>query len=309
MAFSIKFKGYDPIPAIIVNLSNQQIESFADLNKIDDRDVMEIHFGELTDFDVLIAIYSDENALSEITIIDGDSNEYIYYDYTICISLSLTSVESTTDIALAEKHWIMKLAQLTEIDKRLRQIVDTINKSPATMTLEEYKQARIDQSKALLAKYLDTHPLITNVKNGIFAPYSASTDKQNLFVAQFISYYFNTQAGIEDSMSWNEKGKPCTAWTIEECIAFMNAMKLYTKPLVSAQQQYEVDLLALNTKAEVEAYEIDYSKINTSNGKSWWVGYTTDEVRRLNEYYGITDEKPDDADAFLNGTLQNETVE
>lgn len=298
MAYMIKFKGINPIPAIIVFSNNEQIESHEDINKIDDRSVLEIHFNELTEFETLMEAYRSDDALSEITIIDGD-NEYIYYDYIIRISLSLTSVAPSNESNVAEKHWIMKLAQLTETDKRLRMIVDTINKSPATMTLEEYKQARIEQSKDLLNKYLDTHPLITAVKNNIFAPYNATVDKQNLFMAQFVLYYFNTNAGIEDTMNWNEKGKPCTTWTMEECVNFANSMKAYTKPLVSAQQQIEVDILALTSKADVEAYEIDYSKVNAPNGKTWWVGYTADEIRQLNDYYGITNEKPDSADVYL----------
>lgn len=298
MSTEIKFKGMDPIPAIIVLGSKEQIESFEDINKIDDREVVEIHFGELTDFDTLMAAYRSDDALSEITIIDGD-NEFIYYDYIIRVSLSLTTVEAESGSGMAAKRWIMKLAQLTETDKRLRMIVDTINKSPATMTLEEYKEARIEQTKQLLQKFLATHPLISNCKNNIFAPYNATTEKQNMFVAQFALYTFNKQAGIEDTMTWNECGKPCTIWTDAECITFMNHMKAYTKPLVSAQQQYEVDILALNTKAEVEAYEIDYSKVPSTNGQSWWVGYTTDEIKRLNDYYGVTTEKPKDADAYL----------
>lgn len=298
MSFSVKFKGLDAIPAIVVYCSNQQIESFADINKIDDRDVIEIHFSENTEFDTLMEAYRSDDALSEITLSDTNE-EYIYYDYVIRVSLSLTSVSSDTEVGIAQNHWIMKLAQLTETDKRLRQIVDTINKSPATMTLEEYKEAKIAQSKTLLEKYLDTHPLITNVKNDIFGEYSATVDKQNLFISQCITYFFNTQAGIEDEISWNERRKPCTTWTIEECTRFMNVMKAYTKPLVSAQQQYEVEIRALNTKAEVEAFNIDYSAVNAPNGKEWWVGYTTDEIKRLNEYYGITDTKPIDADSYL----------
>ena len=312
MAFSVKFKGMDPIPAIIVYSSKQQIESFDDINQIDDREVIEIHFDELTDFDTLMEAYRDDDHLQEITLSDSVTNsEYIYYDYIIRVFLSLTSVESTSDedIALSEKHWIMKLAQLTNTDKKLRQIVDTINKSPATMTLQEYKEAKIVQSKDLLQKYLNDHPLISNCKNNIFAPYNATSEKQNLFVSQFALYYFNTNAGIPDTMTWNECGKPCTEWTVEECLVFMNAMKAYTRPLISAQQQYEVNLLALNTKAEVEAYNIDYSTVPAPNGKPWWVGYTTDEILRLNEYYGITDKKPEGAEAVLNGEdpLQIET--
>jgi hypothetical protein len=118
---------------------------------------------------------------------------------------------------------------------------------------------------------------------------------------QCVTYYFNTVNHIEDTLMWNERGKPCTVWTMEEALKFMNAMKAYTKPLVSAQQQYEVDLLALPDKAAVEAYVIDYSTIPVPNGRSWWVGYTVAEVQLLQEHFGDTEEKPKGADEYLHG--------
>ena len=300
MEYSVKFKGMDPIPAIVVFSEKKEVDSYADLNVSDKREILEIRFKDLTDFELLMSAYRSDEALSEITIIDTNgTDEFIYYDYIIRISLAFTSVESS-EIATAENQWIMKLAQLTETDKRLRQIVDTINKSPATMTLEEYKVAKIEQSKELLEKFLYYNPLITSAKNDIFAEYTATTDKQNQFVGQFVSYYFNTQMGIEVNIYWNERGKPCSVWTVEQGLAFMNAMKAYTKPLVTAQQQFEVNINACTTKAEVEATNINYASVPTANGRSWWVGYTADEVRRLIEHYGDTEVKPDDADAYLN---------
>ena len=304
MSFFVKFKGMEPIPALIVFSSKESIESFEDLQKVNDREVIEIHFGELTDFDTLMEAYRDDNALSEITL-TSSNDEYVYYDYIIRVSLSLKAVESETP-GMATNHWIMKLAQLTEVDKRLRQIVDTINKSPSTMTLEEYKAAKIDQSKEMLEKFLYTHPLVTNAKNDIFAEYTATTDKQNQFISQIITWYFNSQMGIEDTIYWNERSKPCTVWSTEECVTFMNAMKAYTKPLVTAQQQFEVAINNCKTKAEVEATNIDYNTVVSPNGRKWWVGYTSDEVRRLIDYYGDTDEKPSGADKYLHPDTNNE---
>ena len=299
MDLLVKFKGMEFMPIIDFSSNEETVESYADVNKIDDRRVLRIHFKDLTDFETLMEAYRDDDHLSEITIKnESNDEEYIYSDYVIRVSLAFTSVPNTNDLT-AENHWIMTLAQLTPADKKLRLIVDVVNKSPATMTLDEYKRTRIDESKLMLQRYLESHPLISNCKNGIFAPYNATTEKQNLFVSQFALYTFNTQAGIPDTMTWNESGKPCTPWTTEECIVFMNAMKAYTKPLVSAQQQYEVDILNAATKTEVEAINIDYDKVHAPNGKQWYTGYTTEEIQRLNDYYGITDEKPYDADEYL----------
>ena len=304
MSYTIKFKGIDTIiPAIIVYSSKQQVTSYADINKIDNREVLQIHFPELTDYNLLMQAYSSEDALSEITITDSDNSQYIYMDYVIRVSLSLNAVESDpTDLMnLAANQWIMTIAQLTPTDKELRKIVDTINGSPSALTLQEYKEARIAQSKTLLEKFLNDHPLISACKNNIFAPYTATTEKQNLFMNQCVTYYFNTINHIEDTLMWNERGKPCTVWTMEEAIKFMNGMKAYTKPLVSTQQQYEVDILALPDKAAVEAYVIDYSTVPVPNGRLWWVGYTVTEVQLLIEHFGDTEEKPKGADEYLHG--------
>ena len=302
MSYTIKFKGMDAIiPAIIVYSSKQQVTSYADINKIDNREVLQIHFPELTDYNLLMQAYSSEDALSEITITDEDNSQYIYMDYVIRISLSLNAVENDLDANTAANHWIMTVAQLTETDKELRRMVDTITQSPSTLTLQEYKEVRVEQSKTLLQKFLNDNPLITNCKSGIYAPYSATMDKQTLFMNQCVCYYFNKLNGIEDTIMWNERGKPCTVWTMEEALPFMNAMKAYTKPLISAQQQYEVDILALPDKAAVEAYVIDYSQVPAPNGRAWWVGYTADEVRRLIEHFGDTETKPNGADEYLHG--------
>ena len=302
MSYTIKFKGMDAIiPAIIVYSSKQQVTSYADINKIDNREVLQIHFPELTDYNLLMQAYRSEDALSEITITDEDDGQYIYMDYVIRVSLSLNAVENDQDANTAANHWIMTVAQLTETDKELRRMVDTITQSPSTLTLQEYKEVRIEQSKTLLEKFLNDHPLISACKNNIFAPYTATTEKQNLFMNQCVTYYFNTVNHIEDTLTWNERGKPCTVWTMEEALKFMNAMKAYTKPLVSAQQQYEVDLLALPDKAAVEAYVIDYSTIPVPNGRYWWVGYTVTEVQLLQEHFGDTEDKPKGADEYLHG--------
>jgi hypothetical protein len=309
MPISIRFKGLEPMDIITYEISTERVESYADINRIDNRHLIKIHFNELTEFETLMEAYRNDDALSEISIINSNGEEVIFTDYMIRMSLSLTSVSGGDDASLAVNHWIMTLAQLTPTDKKLRLIVDTINKTSSTMTLDEYKYAKIDQSKVLLQKYLMEHPLISNCKSGIFAPYNATIEKQNLFIGQYALYVFNKQAGIEDVMTWNECGKPCTVWNDNTCIGFMNAMKAYTKPLVSAQQQYEVDIMAATTKTEVESMNIDYSEVETANGKDWWIGYTTEEIQRLNEYYGLTDEKPIDADDYLGKNNTEETEE
>ena len=122
---------------------------------------------------------------------------------------------------------------------------------------------------------------ISDCKDGIYAPYTATMEKQSMFSSQYAAYLANKMAGIDDIMTWNEHGKACVPWTDENCIAFMNDMKAYVMPLVSAQQQYEEYINTLTTKAEIETCEIDYSLVETTNGKESWIGHTRAEVAEL----------------------------
>ena len=282
--YKIKFKGIDEeIPAItIISASDVDVESQSDLVSKDKRKVMHIHFPEGINDVLLRKIYASEDALSEITIIIEETSEvYVHLDYMIQVSLSLQPFGDADEIAMyGPMRWIMSLAQLTEADRQFRQLVGERAKNVNYMTLDEYRNYKIDVSKSKLNDYLENNCLISDCKDGIFAPYTATMEKQNLFSSQYAAYMANKLAGVDDIMTWNEHGKSCIPWTDDACIAFINAMKAYVKPLVSAQQHYEEQINLLTTKAEIEAYDIDYSKVETVNGKEIWIGHTRAEISR-----------------------------
>lgn len=298
---NIQFKGMtETIPAIIVYSGKEEIASVDDRVTKATRPVLEINFPETVEYDTLMKAYRDENALSEISIIQEGGSTFVHMDYMIRVSLALVAYENEADAKLyGANRWIMKLAQLTETDKQLRETVAKVTNSVAYMTLDEYKQSKIQQSKTDLETYLTNTPLISACKDGIYAPYTATTEKQQLFVSQYASYSANKAAGIEDQMTWNERGKSCVPWTDLECLTFMNDMKKYTKPLVSAQQHFEENVLKLTSKADVESASLDYSTVETVNGKEWWIGHTVEEVAALIEAYGNTDTEPEDVNGVL----------
>lgn len=293
--YRIKFKGIDDeIQAIVAfSAGDVDVNSQMDLVNNDKRQVMHIHFPENTNMDVLMKAYTSEDALSEIAIINEDTSEaFIHLNYMIQISLALQPYGTSDDIAMyGPNRWIMSLAQLTEADKQFRQLVGETAKNVNYMSLDEYRNYKIGVSKSKLNEYLENNCLISDCKDGIFAPYTATLEKQNLFSSQYAAYLANKMAGIEDVMTWNEHGKSCVPWTDETCIAFINAMKAYVKPLVSAQQHYEEQINTLTTKAELEAFEIDYSVVETINGKESWIGHTKAEVERMNIQSTETPEK------------------
>lgn len=305
MGTKIKFKGIEEaIPAIVVFSSADQVESNEDLVKVDNRNILSIHFPASVEYDTLINVYRDEESLSEITIMNDDGiSVFVHLNYVIRISLSLISYGNEDEITeWGPTRWIMKVAQLTEADKQFRQIVGVVAKSASYLSLEDYRDVKIDQSKQELEKFLKTNFLISSAKDGIYAPYSATTDKQNLFASQFALYMANTQAGIPDTMTWNEHGKSCVPWEPEECLTFMNDLKRFTKPLVSAQQHFEVELNKMTSKSQLEAAKIDYSTVEVVNGRTWWIGFTKEEIDKLIEFVGDTPERP--ADEVLEKVLR-----
>ena len=283
--YKIKFKGIDEeFEAITVfSASTPNVSSQNDLVTTDQRQLMHIHFPESTDMTKLTKVYANEDALSEIAIINADTLEtYVHLNYVIQQSLSLEPYGDASDVEMyGPNRWIMTVAQLTEADKQFRQLVGVAAKNVNYMSLDEYRDYKIQISKEDLNTYLEENCLISDCKDGIYAPYTATLEKQNLFSSQFAAHLANKMAGIEDVMTWNEHGKSCVVWSDETCIAFINDMKAYVKPLVAAQQSYEEGINKLTTKAEIEAYNIDYSTVETANGKTEWIGHTKSEVASL----------------------------
>ena len=168
----IRFKGVDKdYQAIVVFGENSKYTKAPhELVPEANRSVLEIHFPAATDYADLIAVYNNEDALSEISIIDGATNEiYVHLNYIIPLSLSLQAYGTANEIAMnGPDRWIMQIAQLTDADKQFRKIVGVAAKSAAYLTLEEYKDVKIQLSKEKLEKYLKNNPLISDCKDSVY---------------------------------------------------------------------------------------------------------------------------------------------
>ena len=341
MATTITFKGKEPISCIAVLSDTALVTSADDLLKQLPRPKIDIQFDANTDINTLISVYSDSDALSEISIntqipvttqvtrpateeeiaameaekatdsesditSDGTAEEdavtdktstedesssdttsddtsietdettaevpmiteevteykeeiFVHLNYVIRIGLNLTYVDG-------KEIWVMSLAQLTETDIALRELSGYIAKKVNFLTFEEYQQALIDQSKEDLAKYLETHPLISNCYQGVYNKFNATEQHRNLFTTKYFAHMLKVQSGIPDQMTWNISGQECVPWTDEEALIFVMAMDAYITPLVHAQQTYELAIKAATTKEELDAIKIDYSKVETPNG-------------------------------------------
>lgn len=126
-----------------------------------------------------------------------------------------------------------------------------------TRDIDEVKAERIALSKANLAAYLESNPLMSACHGGEVKAYTATEEKQNQFVRKFTAHMTKVNAGIEDTMMWNSAGGMCEPWTDEECLAFIVEMDAYVTPLVEKQQAAEI--LIRNASTAKEAAEVDIS--------------------------------------------------
>lgn len=125
---------------------------------------------------------------------------------------------------------------------------------PTGETLEDYKAAKIANSKERLATYLEEHPLTyTNGKQ-----YSVTAEKQSLLTSALARHQIATTAGVTTELKWNATGEECTVWAYADLAALALAIAAYVEPLVGQQQAAEVAINACTTIDEVKAITIAY---------------------------------------------------
>ena len=125
--------------------------------------------------------------------------------------------------------------------------------------IESMKSAKINESKTLLEKYLEEHPLEYSGKN-----YSVTEEKQALITGNIAAYQLATTLGQTAELTWNATGEACVVWTFENLAALAVAIKAYVKPLVAYQQAYEVSVNACTTEEAINAIPLDYSSVVTN---------------------------------------------
>lgn len=115
-----------------------------------------------------------------------------------------------------------------------------------------YKKEKIKESKELLADYLQNHPVVSTCHSNKEASYSITEEKQSLMVRALLVYQSKLEAGLEAELRWNSTGNECEVWTIDEFKQLMLEIDTTVTPLVSAQQKYEIDVMACSIKEEID---------------------------------------------------------
>lgn len=125
---------------------------------------------------------------------------------------------------------------------------------------EAAKAARIAQSKADLAAYLEAHPLVWTDGN----TYTCTTEKQQQLTSKLLAATMAKMAMQPYTLTWNTSGGVCQEWTLDTLSALAFAIDAYVTPLVTYQQTMEVAMREAKTQAELDAIVVDYDTVGAA---------------------------------------------
>ena len=137
-------------------------------------------------------------------------------------------------------------------------IIDVIATEPVVTAeeIEAHKTKRIQESKILLAKWLNDNPILYT--DGKY--YSVTEEKQALLNGNLASYERAKSVGIEYPLKWNSTGSSCLEWEYNDLLALSLTIAAYVAPKVAIQQNIELDIKACETIDEINAVVIDYDR-------------------------------------------------
>lgn len=208
-------------------------------------------------------------------------------------SKALETIQSTLETSVQKVEELSKQTEATS--KEVSDITEKIKDVDVNeLSVEELKVYKITESKEKLADYLSTHFVTSTAHKGIEKEYSITSEKQSYLmsmimmtqsimeirekqiVAAYASYenadtvsfdeYQEKVASGEISLelatfqpSWNARGEVCTYdWTLEELIVLGADIEAVVRPLVSAQQTMEAQIVSATTKEEILAINITF---------------------------------------------------
>ena len=137
-------------------------------------------------------------------------------------------------------------------------IIDVVATEPVVTAeeIEAHKTKRIQESKILLAKWLNDNPILYT--DGKY--YSVTEEKQALLNGNLASYERAKSMGIVYDLKWNATEQPCETWSYTDLLTLSLNIAAYVAPKVSKQQLLEVQIRNCETMDELNAIVIDYDE-------------------------------------------------
>ena len=228
--------------------------------------------------DIIKFLNADEKIEAKLKILNKNLVEFTFYNNKLTNDIILSGFEvlnehdfrnqsgedyygfTTLYRKIDENTFILSNDESVYIEP---EVIIPYIKEPTEKELQEIFESnrinKIEESKNLLAKYLESHPLISNCHNNIEAQYSVTAEKQSLMANNYLTYTIAKQSGLDATLTWNATGQECEIWTEEEFVTLVLQISEYVKPLVMLQQGYEVQIRNCETQEELDAIEIVYN--------------------------------------------------
>ena len=123
-------------------------------------------------------------------------------------------------------------------------------------TLTPFKESKIIESKAALAEWLESNPMLYT--DGKY--YSVTAEKQSLLNGNLASYERAKAINVEYPLKWNSTGSECVSWDYTDLLTLSLTIAGYVAPKVSKQQAIELQIKACETVEEVNNIVINYDE-------------------------------------------------
>lgn len=120
------------------------------------------------------------------------------------------------------------------------------------------KSFRIQQSKADLAAYLESHPILWT--DGL--EYSITAEKQSQLMGKLFAATIADSKHEPYDLTWNSTGEVCKSWELADLTALAFAIDARVTALVSYQQTQEVAMRNAATQEDLEAIVVDYDSVS-----------------------------------------------
>lgn len=121
--------------------------------------------------------------------------------------------------------------------------------------LERAQEAKQAENKAMLADFLNTHPL-TYIDGKTYGVTMEDQTEMQLNISQ---YQIQVAAGVENPiLEWHAIHEACVAWSLEDLSTLALAVSAHVYPWFRKMQEYKERIYACTDRAEVMAIELVY---------------------------------------------------
>lgn len=233
-------------------------------------------------YDCFVATYLDSDFDA---ILKADDLSTVKSDFSDIEELCILSASGLVVDKLTSFHDIKSIAELpdyysddegnlktaiqivlkrVDLSDRLKDLEEKVNPfvNEATLSLNEYKELKIAETKSALKDYLESHPITSTAHGGVPGVYSITEEKQTLMMQNYMTYQIEKAVSPSTAkLTWNQTGEECEEFTEDEFLKLIMEIKAKIYPLVSYQQSIEKRIRDAESKEEIAAMDYSYDSV------------------------------------------------